>query len=64
VARPIQPTPVVTGEDADALMASVENVASPEEIARRKLAARRFLQTVTRSQSNDGHAIAVVAKLM
>lgn len=56
MARPIKPTPAVTGEDAKKLKASLSRVASPEEIARRRAAAKDFLATVMSSKaaSNEG----------
>jgi uncharacterized protein (DUF2384 family) len=47
MARPIEPTPHLTGEEAEELAASLEVVASPEEIKRRKEEARRWLSLVT-----------------
>ena len=47
MARPIRPTPPITGEEADQLAEELEHVASPEEIVRRKEEARRWLKLVT-----------------
>ncbi len=46
MARCIEATPPVTGEDADILLDSLESVASPEEIGRRRSVARAFLAGV------------------
>jgi hypothetical protein len=51
MARPIEPTPPLTGADADRLLEELEQVASPDEIARRREAARRFLTQVTGPKS-------------
>lgn len=48
MARPIEPTPVLSEEDSRALLASLEPCASKEEMARRRAAARRWFQEVTR----------------
>ena len=48
MARPIEATPTLTGEDAENLQASIARVASPEEIERRRKAARQLYNTVTR----------------
>ncbi len=48
MASPIESTPPVDGEDAERLLEQLANVASPEEIARRKEEARRFLAEVSR----------------
>jgi hypothetical protein len=56
MARPIEATPVVTGEDAEELKASMAKVASPEEIERRKKAARQFYNTVTKPKPAKGGA--------
>ena len=47
MARPIRPTPPIIGEDADQLAAQLEQVASPEEIRRRREASRKRLKLVT-----------------
>lgn len=54
MARPIEATPVVTGKDADELEASIAEVASPEEVKRRKRVAREFLATVTMPKPAKG----------
>ena len=56
MARPIEATPIVTGEDAENLKASIAKVASPEEIERRKKAARQFYNTVTKPKPSKGGA--------
>ena len=43
MARPIEPTPPVKGQDAVDLLESLEDVASPEEMAARREASRRRL---------------------
>jgi hypothetical protein len=48
MARPIEPTPTLEGEDAERLLESLEHTASPEEIARRRERARAFVAEVTR----------------
>lgn len=48
MARPIEATPVLIGEEAAELAASLEKIASTEEIERRKRASREFLAKVTR----------------
>ena len=35
MARPIEPTPILEGEDAERLLRDLENVCSPEEARRR-----------------------------
>ena len=47
MARPIRPTPPIVGEDADQLAAQIEQVASPEEIKKRREASRQRLKLVT-----------------
>lgn len=47
MARPITPTPPITGEDAEALAESIEQVASPEEIEQRREVSRRWMKLVT-----------------
>jgi hypothetical protein len=51
MARPIEATPTLTGEDAEKLQASIARVASPEEIERRRRAARQFYNTVTKPKN-------------
>ena len=46
MARPIEPTPPLTGADADRLLEALERVAPPDVIARRRKAARRFMAQV------------------
>lgn len=48
MARPIEPTPPIVGDDADRLLEQLADVASPEEIERRREEGRRFLEEVTR----------------
>jgi hypothetical protein len=47
MARPIEPTPPVTGEDAERLLEQLEKVPPPEELARRIAEARKFVADVT-----------------
>jgi hypothetical protein len=47
MARPIRPTPPIIGEEADQLAAELEQVASPEEIRRRREASRQRLKLIT-----------------
>ncbi len=44
MARPIEPTPVLYGEDAEQLLESLEHCASPEEMKRRQEYAREALR--------------------
>lgn len=46
MARPIEPTPPVTGEDAARLLAQLAVVVSPKEMEQRRAAARRHLAQV------------------
>lgn len=56
MAHPIEATPVVTGDDAEGLNASIAKAASPEASARRKKAARQFYNTVTMPKPANGGA--------
>lgn len=56
MARPIEATPILTGEDAEKLQASIAKVASPEEIERRRKAARQLYNTVTKPKRAQGGA--------
>jgi hypothetical protein len=47
MARPIEPTPVLRGEDAEKLAASIADVASRPEIERRVAGARSFLAEIS-----------------
>ena len=44
VAKPIEPTPVLKGEDAERLLRDLEKVCSPEEAERRIGKAEAFLE--------------------
>jgi hypothetical protein len=55
MARPIEATPPLTGAEAEELAASLEDVASPEEIERRQRAAREFFAAVTRPKTLRPH---------
>ena len=46
MARPIEATPVLQGEDAEKLLEELEHVCAPEEAERRVAAARRLLAKV------------------
>ena len=48
MARPIEPTPTLEGQDAERVLKSLESTAPPEEIARRRAQAREFVASVTR----------------
>ncbi len=48
MARPIEPTPTLQGEDAERVLKSLESTAPPEEIARRRAQVREFVASVTR----------------
>jgi hypothetical protein len=48
MARPIEPTPPLTGEDAEQLLVSLEEVASEEEMARRVEEAKKYLAEMMR----------------
>jgi hypothetical protein len=56
MARPIEPTPVLEGEDADRLLEELEHVCTPEEAERRVAAARKLLAKVV--MPNDDRAAA------
>lgn len=47
MAKPIEATPTLHGEDAVRLLESLPNVASPEEIARRRAISRERLTKTT-----------------
>ena len=51
MARPIEPTPPLVGEDAARLLAQIAVVATPKEVARRREAARLRLAQVMRPKS-------------
>jgi hypothetical protein len=48
MARPIEPTPVLKGEDAERLRRDLANVCSPDEARRRTEYARQQLAEMTR----------------
>ena len=48
MAKPIEPTPTLHGEDAERVLVSLHIVAAPDELARRRDAARKFAETVTK----------------
>lgn len=54
MARPIEPTPPIVGEDAERLLAQLEQVAPPEEVARRIEEAERFLAEVMSPKPTQG----------
>lgn len=53
VARPIEPTPVLEGEDADRLLRDLESTCTPEEAKRRVQKARALLAKVMVPASDD-----------
>jgi hypothetical protein len=53
MARPIEPTPVLEGEDAERLLAELERVCTPDEAERRVAAARKLLAKVMGSDGDD-----------
>ena len=53
MARPIQPTPVLEGEDAERLLEELERVCSPEEAECRVAAARKLLAKVVVPKGDD-----------
>ena len=59
MARPIEPTPALRGEDAAKLLASLDSGASEAEMRRREEAARRYVQTL---ESDQGLPIRVSTK--
>lgn len=48
MARPIEATPTLYGEDAEAVLRSLSTTCSPEELERRRSEARRFLASMTK----------------
>lgn len=48
MARPIEPTPTLHGEDAKRVLKSLESTASPEEIVRRRARVLEFVTSATR----------------
>lgn len=57
MARPIEPTPVLEGEDAERLLRDLENTCTPEE-ARRRVAKARELLAKVMVPNPDGRAAA------
>ena len=53
MARPIEATPVLEGEDAEKLLAGIENVCPPDEAERRVAAARKLLAKVMVPHGDD-----------
>ena len=53
MARPIEPTPVLEGEDAERLLDQIEIVCTPEETERRVAAARKLLAQVLVPGTHD-----------
>jgi hypothetical protein len=51
MAKPIEPTPVLEGEDAERLLRELEVVCSPDEAKRRTEWARRELAELMRPKS-------------
>jgi hypothetical protein len=54
MARPIEPTPVLEGEDAERLLRDLENTCTPEEAKRRVQKARGFLAEIMRPKTPRG----------
>ena len=55
MAKPIEPTPALQGQDAETLLASLDKTASPDEIELRTQRARQFLAAVKRPKGlHDG----------
>lgn len=52
---PDRSDPPLTGDEAEELAASLEDVASPEEIERRQQTAREFFSAVTRPKTLRPH---------
>jgi hypothetical protein len=50
MARPIEATPSLSGDEAETLAASLEDVASADQIEQRRKAAQAFFNAVTRSR--------------
>ena len=48
MARPIEPTPVLRGKDAERLRRDLANVCSPEEVTARQKLARKALAELMR----------------
>jgi len=46
MARPIEPTPTLEGDDADALLADISKTITPEEAERRRREAKEYLTNV------------------
>ncbi len=53
MARPIEPTPPLEGEDAERRLSSLKVTASPEAIARRRKMGEKFLADVARPKGGD-----------
>ena len=53
MARPIEPTPSLDGEEAERLLEELENVCSPEEVKRRTEWARKLLSQVIVPGADD-----------
>jgi len=48
MARQIEATPEVSGEDAEQILREIKNVCSPEEVKRRVEKAKKFLEEVSK----------------
>ena len=53
MARPIEPTPVLEGEDAERLLRELEHTCTPEEAKRRVQKARDLLAKVMMPAADD-----------
>ena len=54
MARPIEPTPVLEGEDGERLLRDLARTCTPEEAKRRVEKARGFLAEITRPKAPPG----------
>ena len=57
MARPIEPTPVLTGKDAKRLQRELLNVCTPEEARARTAHAKKLLVELTRAKFTGGGAV-------
>lgn len=51
MARPIEPTPTLDGEDADRLLESLDKHASPAEMKERQRRAKEYLEEIRKPKS-------------
>jgi hypothetical protein len=57
MARPIEPTPVLTGKDAKRLQRELANVCTPEEARARIAHAKKSLVELTRAKFSGGGSV-------